>query len=177
MQQNIGINSDRRWYDKEPACTKLVEQLKALEHPRVREFCGKLLLRFIDEVRQVLQNKKGELSPVSLGLPALQGLYKGKQNHHRWYDDDKIMQRAISTLYSLPLAGLSALSFKLSDTLGLIGVYDYVCIQIGQEPVVRELFNITKSGVEVGKDEAERILTEIVGPDLYEVFSREFQER
>lgn len=143
--------------------------------PLVKEFSAKCLLHVADQIRSLIQAKRGELAPLSLGLPALQGMYKGKREHRRWYDEDPIMQKAFAAMYSLPTAGLTVLSFKISDTMGLIGIYDYVCQQIGQEPSVRDLFNITKSGLEEGKDEAEQILKDIVGIELYDAFSREYQ--
>jgi hypothetical protein len=110
-----------------------------------------------------------------MGLPALQGLYMAKREQRRWYDKEPILQKAIGTMYSLPKDGLSVLSFKLLDTFGLIAMYSFVCDQLGQDPTVRDLLNIVLTGLQEGKDEAEEVLSDIVGKDLYDAFSQEFK--
>ena len=166
--------TNRRWYDKEPTCTKLVEQMKGIRHTEVREFAAKCLLHFTERVRKLVQAQQGGGGPVSLGLPALQGLYMAKREHRRWYDEEKILQKAIGGLYGLPKEGLTALSFKLYDTFGLMAMYSFVCDQLGQDPTVDDLLNIAKTGLQEGKEEAEELLADIVGKDLYDAFSQEF---
>lgn len=153
-----------------------------MEHPLVREFSAKCIARVARQIREVFQNRGKPGSPppgpgseglISLGLPALKGLYQAKRENRRWYDTDTTLQKAVTSLYSLPTEGLTVLSFKMSDLIGLISLYGYVCEQTAQEPLVEDLFRIVKSGLEGSPQDAEEMLSEILGKDLYLSFSRE----
>lgn len=173
------MNTHKRWYDKDNGCTVMIEQLRDMKHPLVREFSAKCLQRFAKQIRELMQggSKKGKGGGgeglVSLGLPALQGLFYAKRENRRWYDGDATMQKAITCLYSLPQEGLTVLSFKLIDIFGLITLYDHVCEETGQEPMLQDFFKITQTVLEVGKEEAEGMMCDILGKDLYDAFCKD----
>ena len=161
----------RRWYDQEPACEPLLQQLSSIQSGEIREFCARMIIHFTERIRALLEPNG---APRSLGLPALQDRFLARQERRRWYDPDPVLQKAIGGLYSLPPEGLSALSFRLGDTLGLIALYDYVCERLQQAPVTEELVEITQASLQAGQEEAQEVLQEIIGKDLFKALAKDF---
>jgi hypothetical protein len=159
---------DRRWYDQEPACPRLLAQLKEIPQEEIREFCGRIIIHFCDKIRKDLQSRtKLATGMNSLGSSALSGLYRFGVKERRWYDESPILKKAIGLLYALPKQGLSIISHKLGDTFGLLQIYSTVCSQVDQVPETKYLVQIAGTALKVGKAEAEEMLVEIVGHDLY----------
>lgn len=163
----------QRWYDKDRGCSKMIDQLEELHFPLVRLFCAKFISRIAMEIRDKLSGRSTSTDPdsdkviVSLGLPALKGLYAAKQSSRRWYDKDPQIQKAITSLYSLSQEGLTVLTFKLNDVMGLLQLYDTVCYSTDQEPTVQEMFKIAKAGLTEGIEVAEEVMVDILGFDVF----------
>jgi len=169
---------ERRWYDCEPACSKLILQLEDIQQPEIRDFCAKVMIHFCERVRKAIADKDKFSSRVkSLGFSALNSLYKGRTRTRRWYDnlpEEKETQRAINQLYTLPQEGLTVIGFKLGDTFGLMQIYSAVCYHLGQIPSQREMTQIALTALQSGKKEAEEVLIAIVGQELYDALSLQF---
>jgi hypothetical protein len=163
----------QRWYDKDRGCSRMIDQLEDLNFPIVRLFCAKFISRIAMEIRDKLSGRATSTDPdsdkviVSLGLPALKGLYAAKQSSRRWYDKDPQIQKAITSLYSLSQEGLTVLTFKLNDVMGLLQLYDTVCYSTDQEPTVQEMFKIAKAGLTEGIEVAEEVMVDILGFDVF----------
>lgn len=164
-----------RWYDKEAGCTELVDLMRAMRQEEIREFAARLIIQLTERIQEQLNSRGG--SHKSLGLPALRELYLARGHVRRWYDTEVIIKRAIGCFYSLPTEGLTVLTFKLRDTFELVAMYSYVCHQLGQDPSSKDLLGIARNGLHEGKEEAEEFLSELVGKDLYEALSQEFNEQ
>jgi len=163
---------DRRWYDREPACSNLVAQMKGIRQPEVRDFAAKVMIHFCERVRKALADKDKFSSRVkSLGINALTSLYKGRRRERRWYDHDVEAKKAIDQLYTLPPEGLSVIGYKLGDTFGLLQVYSSVCQQLGQYPAGTEMTKIAMTALQSGRQEAEEVLITIVGRELYQALN------
>lgn len=160
----------------------MLTQLEEMNYPLVRMFCAKFIARVARQIRDMLASRGkpgsqvGGEGLVSLGLPALKGLYAAKRENRRWYDRDPQLQKAITTLYSLSQEGLTVLTFKLNELMGLLQIYDAVCYQTDQDPTVNDLFKIAKAGLTEGITMAEEVLTEILGVDIYSHFMDETTE-
>jgi hypothetical protein len=166
---------DRRWYDQEIYCHRLLEHIKDMPQPELREFCARVLIHFADRLRKEISRKGANTMGVnSIGAPAISSLYKFGEKRRRWYDQEPVTQKAVSLLYTLPRDGLSALGFKLGDTFGLLQVYAAVCDQVDQTPDMKEMTNICTTSLQAGVKEAEEVLVDIVGKDLYESISRPY---
>lgn len=163
----------QRWYDQDRGCARMIEQLEELNYPLVRLFCAKFIARIARQIRDILASRGkpgsqvGGEGLVSLGLPALKGLYAAKKTSRRWYDHDPQIQKAITTLYSLSQEGLTVLTFKLNDLMGLLVLYDTVCYQTLQDPTVQEMFKIAKAGLTEGMNVAEEVMVDILGFDVF----------
>lgn len=162
----------RRWYDKDPGCSRLILLIKEMKQRSLQQVSGRLIKHFVEKM---LNQLRGKGQPVSLGLPAIQELYMAKKNRRRWYDNDEVLIDAIGDLYSLPEHGLSALSFQLNDTLELLVIYGFACERMEAEPDINDIRDIIKTGVYDGKPEAEDLVAEIIGKDLYETLTWELQ--
>jgi hypothetical protein len=159
---------DRRWYDREPACSNLVAQMQGIQSPDVRDFAAKVMIHFCERVRKALSDKdKFSTRVKSLGLGAVASLYKGRTRTRRWYDKDPEAKKAIDQLYTLPLQGLSVIGYKLGDTFGLLQIYSIVCELLGQPPAKDEMSKITLTALQSGRQEAEEVLITLVGSELY----------
>ncbi len=164
---------NRRWYDNEPACTRLLEQLKGTQHPEIRDFAARIMIHFCERLRKELANKDKLSSRVnSLGVEGLTSLYRFGSQKMRWYDESPDVHKAIGYLYTMPMEGLSVIGFKLGDTFGLLQVYSAVCYQLGQAPAQAEMTKIALTALESGREDAEEALISIVGKELYEAFSK-----
>jgi hypothetical protein len=169
---------ERRWYDNEPACTRLIIQLKGMQHPEIRDFAARIMIHFSERLRKALSSKDKLSSRVnSLGVGALTSLYKFGSYKRRWYDHAPELHKAIGQLYTLPHEGLSVIGFKLGDTFGLLQVYSAVCYQLGQLPAQKEMTKIALTALQSGKKEAEEALIAIVGRDLYEALSNHIERK
>ena len=156
----------RRWYDQEPNCTKLLVHLRTIRDEDVRLYCARMISHFAEGIRKEIQHKNNS-GVTSIGLPGLEYLYKFGTHRRRWYDQEQIVQKAVGALYTLPPEGLVAMGFKLGDTFGLISVYDAVCAEIRQKASVHDLVGISKTTLNEGKEQAEKLLASIVGEDVY----------
>jgi hypothetical protein len=168
---------NRRWYDKEITCHRLMEQIRAMPQPEVREFCARVVIHFAEKLREEIhkKGKKGMLN--SLGAPAIAGLYRFGHQKRRWYDRDPVLHKAAGYFYMLPLEGLAAIGFKLGDALGLIQIYALVCSQVDEKPDMAEMIRISKTAMQAGKAEAEAILISIIGKELYQSLTVTLQEQ
>jgi hypothetical protein len=164
----------RRWYDSEPECTRLVDIIEGIPNTEMRDVAGRLVIHFTERISNTLRGPY-RAAPVSLGLPAIQDLYASKRHNRRWYDDDQTLKKAFSGLYALPLPGLSAVGFKLTNTLELIHIYAYACARLEQEPSHHEVQEIIKVSLYEGKNEGTELLEEILGKDLYESLTEELE--
>ena len=169
---------DRRWYDSEPACSKLVLQLKNIQQPEIRDFCAKVMIHFCERIRKAIAEREKFTSRVkSLGVSGLSSLYKGRNRMRRWYDnlpEGKGTQQAIGQLYTLPMEGLTAIGFKLGDTFGLMQIYSAVCYHLEQPPSQEVMIDIALTALQSGQKEAKEVLISIVGQELYDALSQEF---
>jgi len=157
----------QRWYDQEPSVTKLMTQLRHMKHVEVQEFCGRMLSHFAEQIRKQIQYKNSA-GLTTIGATNLQHLYKFKQYQRRWYDRVLPVQKAVGTIYTLPLEGLTALGYGMGDTFGLVEVYSQVCYDIGQPPLTTDLVTITKKSLEEGREVAVEFVRELVGDDLFD---------
>ncbi|HEY9746322.1 MAG TPA: hypothetical protein V6C99_08905 [Oculatellaceae cyanobacterium] len=159
----------RRWYDQEISCTRLIEQIRGMYQPTCQEFCARVLIHVAEKLRkEILQKTKHSAKVSSIGASGIAGLYNFGHESRRWYDQHPTIQKAVGSLYGLPLEGLTVVGFKLGDTMGLIQVYSTVCEQIAQEPELEALAKICTTALQDGRSEAEEVLISIVGQDLYQ---------
>jgi hypothetical protein len=167
------VNADketmnRRWYDQEASCPKLLKQIQGMPQPEIREFCGRVLINFTEKVRKEINERDKRNQEVnSIGHVAIQVLYRYGEEKGRWYDQDPVLHKAVGTLYTLNLEGLGIVGFKLGDTFGLFQIYATVCAQLDQPADMREMARIATTSLIVGTREAEEILVNLVGQDLY----------
>lgn len=160
---------NRRWYDQEPACSRLIEQIRRIPQAEIREFCARVALHFIEKFRKEMQRKgKTSLAVNSIGIPAIAGLYQFGHQRNRWYDTDPLIHKTVGLLYTLPLEGLAVIGFKLGDSFGMIEIYAQVCQQLGQPADLKDLTRICTTTLQAGKGEARNLLIDMVGPELYE---------
>lgn len=157
----------RRWYDQERSCHQLLLQIRSMPQPQAREFCARVIAHIAEKLRKEVQ-KKGMGGVSSIGVPALSSLYRFGSQRHRWYDGDPVIHKTVGLMYTLPTAGLSALGFKLGDTMGLMQIYASVCHQLDQPPDMKEMAKICITSLQAGREEAEEVLISIIGKDLYE---------
>jgi hypothetical protein len=163
---------DRRWYDREPACSNLLMPLKGIYQPEVRDFSARIMIHFCERLRKSLASKDKLSSRVkSLGVNALTSIYNFRNHNRRWYDHSPELHKALSYLYTLPEGGLGVIGHKLGDTFGLLQVYSAVCHQLGQVPAQQEMTKIALTALKSGQKEAEEVLVAIVGRDLYNAIS------
>lgn len=163
---------DRRWYDTEPACTRLLVPLKGIYQPEIRDFSARIMIHFCERLRKSLASKDKLSSRVkSLGINALGSLYKFSSHKRRWYDHSVEIHKAMGYLYTLPEEGLAVIGYKLGDTFGLLQIYSAVCHQLGQIPAQTEMTKIALTALQSGREEAEEVLVAIVGRELYEAIS------
>lgn len=159
---------DRRWYDQEPTCPKLLAQIQDMPQEEIREFCARIIIHFSEKIRKELQTRTKMASGMnSLGSSAVSGLYRFGRKERRWYDENPILKKSIGQLYGLPKQGLATITQKLGDTFGLLQIYSDVCTQVEQQPETKYLVQISVTALKVGKAEAEEMLIDIVGQDLY----------
>lgn len=169
---------NRRWYDQEASCTRLLTQIQGMPQPEIREFASQVLLNFGEKLRKGLHDrdkKKWEVN--SIGHNAIQGLYRYGEEKRRWYDQEPTLHKAVGTLYTLNPEGLAILGFKLGDTFGLLQVYAQVCTQLNELPNLKEMGRIATTALQTGTKEAEDILVSLIGPDLYSSISRQPKPR
>lgn len=140
-----------------------------MTQPECREFCARVIIHFAEKIRkEILQRGRHSAKVSSIGALGITGLYNFGHESRRWYDQDQTIQKAVGLLYGLPLEGLSAVGFKLGDTIGLIQIYASVCEQVDQAPDPANLTKICTTALQAGRREAEEILISIVGQDLYD---------
>ncbi|MCE3235510.1 MAG: hypothetical protein K0Q50_1690 [Vampirovibrio sp.] len=163
---------NNRWYDRDPACPRLIKQIQGMQQPELREFCARTLINFCEKLRKEIQLKDRKNRGInSIGLTALTGLYRFGQRRRRWYDQEPALHKAVGMLYSLPEIGLSVIAYKLGDTFGLLQIYSIVCSQVDQPPNMKDIAKITTTALKTGKEEAESILVSLIGSDLYRALS------
>lgn len=165
--------SNRRWYDREPVCTRLLMQVKDMPQPETRIFCARVIVNFAEKLRRSIRKRKAEgIQLGALGEGTLANLYRYGQEKRRWYDQEAAVSQAVGMFYTLPPEGLAALGFQLGDTFGLIQVYAGVCDQLGHPPQTPDLVQICMTSLQTGISEAEAVLVDLVGQDLYDSLSR-----
>ena len=145
----------------------MMVHVRTMKHVEVQEFCGRMLNHFAEQIRKQIQYKN-HAGITSIGVEGIQQLYQFKRNQRRWYDQVKPVQKAVAAMYTLPPEGLTALSFAVGDTLGLISVYSQVCYEVDQIPMIQDLVTISKKSLQEGKDSAIDFVKELVGDDLFE---------
>jgi hypothetical protein len=159
---------NRRWYDQEASCPKLLKQIQGMPQPEIREFCSRVLINFAEKVRKEINGRDKRNNEVnSIGHVAIQVLYRYGEEKERWYDKDPVLHKAVGSLYTLNLEGLAIVGFKLGDTFGLLQIYGTVCDQLDQPADIREMARIATTALKAGTREAEEILVHLVGQDLY----------
>ncbi len=159
---------DRRWYDQEKSCPRLISQLRDIPQTEVREFCARVLINFCEKLRKEIHERdKRTLAVNSMGHSGIQGLYRYGEEKRRWYDQDPVLHKAVGSLYSLNPEGLGIIGFKLGDTYGLMQIYATVCQQIEQPPDLKEMARIATTALKTGTKEAEEILVGLIGQDLF----------
>lgn len=164
---------NQRWYDQEPSCSRLIQEIREISQPEIREFCGRVLINFGDKVRKEINERdKRHLAVNSIGQQGLSALYRYGEERERWYDQDSVLHKAIGIFYTLSPEGLGIVGFKLGDSFGLLRVYATVCQQLGQPPGLKEMASIATTALNVGTQEAEEVLVELVGLDLYQSITR-----
>src|SRR5689334_23067502 len=142
----------RRWYDQEPACSRLLSQVREMQQDEMREFCVRLMIHFCDKIKKELHAVSRQSSGMhSLGSTAVTGIYQYGKRSRRWYDRNPVLKQGIGQLYTLPLNGLNTLSAKLGDTFGLLQIYSTVCTQIDQPPETRYMLQIAVTALRVGR--------------------------
>lgn len=169
---------NRRWYDQEASCPRLITQIQGMPQHEIREFASQVLLNFGEKLRKGMHErdkKKWEVN--SIGHSGIQGLYRYGEEKRRWYDQEPALHKAVGTLYTLNSEGLGILGFKLGDTFGLLQVYATVCAQLGEKPNLKEMGRIATTALQTGTKEAEEILVNLIGPDLYNSLSSSHKPR
>lgn len=161
-------SSRQRWYDQEPACARVLEQIHAIHHPEIQDTCGRIIIHLAERIRKLLSKSYSGAGLSSMGPLGLSSLYRFGQHSRRWYDTRPTLLKAVSVIYRLPPQGLSALGYKLGDTFGLIQIYANVCTQLGQEPTDSDIIQICKTAFQDGPEEAEDVLANIIGKELYD---------
>lgn len=159
---------NRRWYDQEASCPRLLEQIRDIPQAEIREFCARVMINFGEKVRKEINERdKRNLAVNSIGQQGLTALYRYGEEKQRWYDRDPVLHKAVGVFYTLSAEGLGLVGFKLGDTFGLLQVYGTVCAQLDQPPNMKEMAQIATTALNTGTQEAEEILVALVGQDLY----------
>lgn len=158
----------RRWYDQEPVCHHLMNQIQLVPQPEAQQFCGRLLGQLAEQMRKRIQ-ETNQSQATSIGFRAIEGLYGFNQHHRRWYDHVQPVHRAVSRLYMLPSEGLVALGFSSGDLFGLLSVYAQVCDELKQKPSAEEMATITRKVLFEGQDQGAAFLKLLIGDEVFEV--------
>lgn len=159
---------NRRWYDQEDACPRLLTQIQGMPQLEIREFCARVLLNFGEKLRKGIQERdKRNLDISPIGHAAIQRLYRYGEQRRRWYDDEPGLHKAVGVLYTLNPEGLKILGYKLGDTFGLLQVYATVCAELDQAPDLKAMGHIATTALQTGVQEGEEILVSLIGRDLY----------
>jgi len=178
VKENRTPRMKRRWYDQDPACPRILNQIQGIPQPEVREFCARLMVNLCEKLRKEIQHREKDTSNISsLGMSALTARYWYGQNKRRWYDSELVLHKAIGMLYSMPQIGLSVIGYMLKDAVELVEIYAVVCQQVEQPPNMAELSRIATTALKSGRQEAEAILIGLVGKDLYRAIYSSLQAR
>lgn len=162
---------NRRWYDQQPNCVHLIEQIKSMPQAEMRDFSAKVLIHVAEKLKKNVYQRSKTIAEVnSLGREALQGLYRYGEERRRWYDQEAAVHKSVGLFYTLNADGLYILGDKLGDTLGLIAIYAQVCEQLQQAPNTKEIANITLMALKTGRQEAEELLISVIGKERYLTF-------
>lgn len=164
----------RRWYDQDRGCTRLLLLLNEMSQPELRQAAARLLMnyaqRVLDDIRAQSKNQ-----PNSMGLPAIREKYMTSQYARRQYDRDDLMKKAHGLLYNLPIPGLTAVGFHLTDTFEMLVIYSFACERLHAQPDPKEVLNIMRVGLYEGLVQAQQTLAEYIGQDLYDDLAQEFR--
>jgi hypothetical protein len=163
----------KRWYDQEPHSRKLLTCLKQIEQPDILDFACNLLIQVADEVEHAILTRNGS-APKTLGLAGIKEKYLGKLHNKRWYDQKPNLKKAVSRFYTLPLHGLSALCFKLDEIFGLLAMYSYMSLHVGQTPREPDLTHLTRLSLFENHDKALAMLAQLIGDELYDALLLEY---
>lgn len=168
-------HSQRRWYDQEPQSRLLLEHIRQMEQPDIQDFACNLLVQVALEVDHAILTRNGS-APRTLGLSGIKEKYLGKTQNKRWYDQKPNLKKAVSQFYTLPLHGLTAVCFKLDEPFGLLALYSYMCMHLGQAPKAADLDHIARLCLFETKEKAQAMLSQLVGVELYEALIVEHQQ-
>lgn len=157
----------QRWYDQDSGCAKLVDIIKDINSTGLQEVMATLIIQMTDKVIAAIRDQRTS-SPISLGLPAITDLYHSRRMGRRWYDEDPLLKKAISGLYTLPSYGLSTLGFQLMPAFELLQIYSFACEKLRQIPKREEVKDILYVALHEGQSEGKELLAEIVGKELLE---------
>lgn len=166
----------RRWYDQDPGCTRLLLLLEKITQPELRQAAIRLLGNVTNKVLAKMTDT-GKYALHSIGLPAIREKYMTRRFMRRSYDASDDLRDICSTLYQLPLPGLAALGFSLTDAFELLVIYSFACEELYAQPDPEEVLNLVQrslhEGLQVGRD----TLIEYIGKNMFMDASHKVQHR
>ncbi len=165
----------RRWYDQDRGCSRLLLLLYEMAQPDLRHAAARLLMNYAQRIQADIKAQSKNV-PNSLGLPGIREKYMTSQYARRQYDRDPLMKQTHSILYNLPMQGLTAVGFHLTDTFEMLVIYSFACDRLHAQPDPKEVLNIMRVGLHEGLLQAQQTLAEYIGQDLYADLAREFRE-
>jgi len=92
------LNEIKRWYDKDPRMSQILDILENMPEESKVEF-ARILMSLINILRK---DKKNSDAPLSLGKSKVLGLYKAF-NKRRWYDQSHSLMHSLNILSTLEL--------------------------------------------------------------------------
>lgn len=87
----------KRWYDRKPYATNVLEQLKSLSIRSHYEI-SREVIKVVESIKQ--HNRELVEPPLSIGVTRVLGLYQ-EQNKRRWYDNSLPISRVFKTASTL----------------------------------------------------------------------------
>lgn len=129
----------KRWYDLDVSLSDTVRNMEALSQASQTLF-GLLMNRFSDRIVQT----RGHAFYTQLNWKKLSGIAKGSRAR-RWYDQESLMHKAFSKLYSLSDADRGLIARQLRLPVEQVLDYEKKCLRKSIAPDIETVCRIVEA--------------------------------
>jgi len=144
----------KRWYDRDPRLSRVVQAMEHLDTGSRRVFA----VKFHNMSNIWLKERGGDNYLRMLDDNRKAGLLKSG-NRKRWYDHNEHLHQAFNNLYALPPLDRRELMALLDTPIHIVEGYERYCHQHEQEPDVRMVDKIMRTCMVDGAESAKRMYT------------------